>query len=115
MSLAEAKQIFDKAVDIPPDRRFEYLETVCAKNSDIRTQVEEMLAEFEKDSGEIDPPFECAPDTALSSIRHEEFGGTKRFAVQGRLGSGAFGSVYRAWDREQRALVALKVLTSLNP
>ena len=40
----------------------------------------------------------------------EEFQGTERFAIEGRLGAGAFGVVYRAFDRERDAAVALKTL-----
>ena len=40
----------------------------------------------------------------------DHFLGTDRFLVQRRLGSGAFGVVYEAYDRREQALVALKVL-----
>ena len=40
----------------------------------------------------------------------EEFLGTERFAIERRLGAGAFGVVYRAFDRERGAAVALKTL-----
>lgn len=40
----------------------------------------------------------------------ESFVGTERFLVQRRVGAGAFGVVYEAFDRHERAPVALKVL-----
>src|SRR6266542_776686 len=40
----------------------------------------------------------------------EEFAGTERFAIERRLGAGAFGVVYRAFDRERGSAVALKTL-----
>lgn len=41
--------------------------------------------------------------------------GTKRFELRRQLGSGAFGDVYEAWDREHGTPVALKSLKSSNP
>ncbi len=40
----------------------------------------------------------------------DHFLGTDRFLIQKRLGAGAFGVVYEAYDRRENALVALKVL-----
>ncbi len=40
----------------------------------------------------------------------EDFAGTDRFLVQRRLGAGAYGVVYEAYDRQENSLVALKVL-----
>ena len=43
------------------------------------------------------------------------FVGTKRFELRRQLGSGAFGDVYEARDREHNTTVALKALKSSNP
>ncbi len=44
-----------------------------------------------------------------------EFAGTDRFQVQGRLGAGGFGVVYKVLDRERNTLVALKALRHVAP
>ena len=49
--------------------------------------------------------FELPPD---------EFLGDRRFKVERCLGSGAFGTVYQAYDRQRRGLVALKMLTRVD-
>ncbi|HMA17399.1 MAG TPA: protein kinase [Thermoanaerobaculia bacterium] len=46
----------------------------------------------------------------MPSPREEDFRGTERFQIEKRLGSGAFGVVYQAWDRELGRRVALKTL-----
>jgi len=44
-----------------------------------------------------------------------EFGGSARFVLQGRLGQGGMGVVYRALDRESKLPVALKTMTHVEP
>ena len=52
--------------------------------------------------------------SASGVVHGEDFRGTKRFLVLRRLGAGGAGVVYEAFDREQGARVALKVLKKLH-
>ncbi|MDA8017011.1 MAG: protein kinase [Thermoanaerobaculia bacterium] len=52
------------------------------------------------------------PESTAAWPDAESFAGTERFLVQRRVGSGAFGVVYEAFDRRDRSRVALKVLRS---
>ncbi|HET7135987.1 MAG TPA: serine/threonine-protein kinase, partial [Casimicrobiaceae bacterium] len=45
----------------------------------------------------------------------QEFAGTDRFEIRRRLGEGAFGVVFEAWDRERDERVALKTLRHTSP
>ncbi|MSV30559.1 MAG: serine/threonine-protein kinase PknK, partial [Bryobacterales bacterium] len=45
----------------------------------------------------------------------DTFRGTDRFEIEERLGSGAFGVVYRAYDRKMKSVVALKSLRKADP
>ncbi len=40
---------------------------------------------------------------------------SERFEIRGRLGGGAFGEVFRAYDRQLKTIVALKVLHRVEP
>src|SRR5688572_1788334 len=51
-----------------------------------------------------------SPDLAIS-----DFEGTERFALEGRIGEGGMGVVYRACDRESKATVALKTMAYVDP
>jgi serine/threonine protein kinase/tetratricopeptide (TPR) repeat protein len=44
-----------------------------------------------------------------------EFGGSERFVLEGRLGEGGMGVVYRAHDRESALPVALKTMSYVEP
>ncbi len=51
------------------------------------------------------------------SLSHEslEWVGTERFSIREKLGSGAFGDVFRAYDHELETIVALKTLHRADP
>jgi len=55
------------------------------------------------------------PTNSGGTLEEDGFMGTERFMVRRRLGSGAFGTVYEAYDRERKATIALKLLERCKP
>jgi eukaryotic-like serine/threonine-protein kinase len=51
----------------------------------------------------------------MSALDTGDFDGNDRFEVQGRLGAGGYGVVYRVMDRERNIPVALKTLRNVAP
>src|SRR5580658_3804014 len=115
VDLKDAKRIFDQASEMSADERAAFLESSCGSNADLRRQVESMLEEFDKGSGVAESPWIDRPQFSSAEPKDAEFEGTERFAVRRQLGSGAFGTVYQVWDREQQVTVAVKVLRSRKP
>ena len=87
-------------------QRHAFLEQACAGNEVLRRDVESRLA------------GNCAePDlagTSTAAAKPESFRGTERLEVRRKLGSGGFGVVYEAYDREHNAFLALKVLNRMG-
>ncbi len=55
-------------------------------------------------------PIHTSGSSTVAHRDAEDFTGTDRFLIARRLGAGAFGVVYEAYDRREKAPVALKVL-----
>jgi serine/threonine protein kinase/tetratricopeptide (TPR) repeat protein len=111
----QAKRIFDHAADLPREERTAFIEASCASSKGVRNHVQKMLAEFESDEPRPDALLICQVNGGRSSEEYREFAGTDRFIVRRRLGSGAFGSVYEAYDRDRKTTVALKLLERCKP
>jgi len=63
----------------------------------------------------LSPSTEATAAEPEETTESRKFRGTSRFALQRKLGSGGFGTVYESYDREQHQTVALKVLRRTDP
>ncbi len=107
------EQLFSAAKEIGSEAdRITFLDSACAGNASLRTQVEELLKSHDQlgDFLEI-PPVD--PDTTIESWTVSEAAGKKigHYRILDEIGEGGFGTVYLAEQEEPvRRRVALKII-----
>jgi non-specific serine/threonine protein kinase/serine/threonine-protein kinase len=110
---ARVKTILGEALDLAPAQRPAYLETACAGDGVLRTEVESLLTAGSEEWGFFDTPPEVRlpePDALLPPSRVGERIGA--YELVSELGRGGMGMVYlarRADDQFQKK-VAIKLI-----
>ncbi len=99
-----AKELFQRARELPPEEREELLRWVAADDPELAAEVRALLAQDEEDEFLV-PPGEPGEENAeipgrLGSIRIEEC-----------IGRGGMGVVYRGYDTDLERTVAVKCMS----
>ncbi|HEY0320437.1 MAG TPA: protein kinase [Pyrinomonadaceae bacterium] len=108
----QVEEIFNSALEHVGTERDEYLARACAEDGSLRTEVERLLASYEKASGFIEePPFKIRK-RAEEVRQHQSLLGASvgHYKIIGTIGSGGMGEVYLAQDMRLNRKVALKIL-----
>jgi len=109
----QIKALAQAAFDKKPDQRSAYLSEACRGDEALRAEVESLISRHQEPSTAT-APSGFGSETG-DQVAFAEFSGTERFELEQRLGAGAFGVVYRAYDRKRKRVVALKTLTTFTP
>jgi hypothetical protein len=100
------EELFHRVAESAPGERSRLLEEAGSSDPELRCEVESLLLCQES----AEEQLRAAIHAARVPGHYAEFQGTERFVVEKRLGAGGFGLVYQVYDRQQDAVVALKVL-----
>src|SRR4051794_14046338 len=117
---AELEPLLDRALDLPPERRPEFLRTACAEPA-LRAELERLLRAAETSGDLLAGPAAAfaqpmvawvdrqrARTGAPTGLTAGEWLGP--YLIEGELGRGGMATGYRAQDPRHGRLVAIKVL-----
>jgi serine/threonine protein kinase len=104
-----AIEVFEAALEREPAERRAHLDETCRDDSELRAEVESLLAADERARGFLEPPEQTTPQTASDG---DPLVGTTvgRYHVTRVIAAGGMGTVYEAVQEEPHRTVALKVI-----
>jgi Tol biopolymer transport system component len=109
---ARVEELFDAALDVPPDERASFLDRACGSDPLLRREVESLLDAYQKaeafiETRAIDVAAKSLAGDSGLSLTGKTIG---RYQIVSMLGAGGMGEVYLAHDSQMDRRVALKLL-----
>ena len=104
---AQIQKLFDAAVEMEPQARIAYLETICQDDADLRREIESLL-EAHKDADFLERSSREIGRKLSSTLQPGDR--LHQYQILSLLGAGGMGEVYLALDTRLHRRVALKLL-----
>jgi serine/threonine protein kinase len=110
--LHQIQAIYSEAAALPPSERRDFLDQACESDTDLRTQVESLLAYGEDHTTPLDmPALQFAAESLAEEGAQLLVGRTLgRYQLLSLAGRGGMGDVYCGVDLQLNRLVAIKIL-----
>ena len=107
----KAKKIFNDAIKLSPELRFQYLDGVCSDDVDTRREVESLLASFDDAESFMETPAAHEVADVIHQAKNLEKGKCfGHYEIIQQIGTGGMGEVYLARDKKLDRKVAVKIL-----
>src|SRR5690348_11258832 len=107
------ERLYHDALERQPEERGTFLAEACGDDTDLRRELESLLAQNQAQSGPLDLPVwerEARLLTEVSGTCLEQGTQLGPYRVEALIGAGGMGQVFRARDKRLDRLVAIKVL-----
>jgi eukaryotic-like serine/threonine-protein kinase len=106
------KELYDAALKCPPDERTQFLDENCNGDTELRGEVESLLAASESAPSFLEKP--AVGEVASFIVKQKLAVGQKlnHYQIIKRLGIGGMGEVYLAEDEKLHRLSVLKILSA---
>src|SRR5271170_7279110 len=106
--------LFDAALEIPKEKRSEFVVQVCGEDGELKQELERLLSADDQESDTFDDPLVNLHD--FDSAKKQAFSEGDmllgRYRIIRLIGEGGMGTVYEAEQDLPRRRVALKVIKS---
>ena len=110
----EIDRVLDGVLDLPPEARDAFLESACARDAELRAEVERILGARAPLGDFLEEPLLVSPAPAFGAHSASPLIApgvmlAERYVVEREIGHGGMATVYLARDQKHRRPVAVKV------